>query len=74
LSFGFIVDAWTTGATVGVATAACSRFKNAPSSWMVLISGAGKTTVVCLVDPDLDQALQVAQLKGQRVGLQRPGV
>src|SRR5215211_282085 len=34
------------GACVGLVPAACSRARNAPSSWMVLISGAGNTTVV----------------------------
>jgi len=34
---------------------------------MVLINGAGNTTVVVLVDTDLDKGLQVAQLQRQRV-------
>jgi len=44
-----------------------SRARNAPSSWIVLISGAGKITVE-FFDRDLDQRLQVAKLQGQRVG------
>jgi hypothetical protein len=40
------------GACVGVVVpAACSRARNALSSWMVLISGAGNTTVVFLSTP-----------------------
>src|SRR6266545_5556196 len=39
------------GARAGVVTAAASLARNPPSSWMVLISGAGKTTVVFLSTP-----------------------
>jgi hypothetical protein len=34
-----------------VVAAACSRVRNVASSWMVLISGAGNTTVVFLSTP-----------------------
>ncbi|WP_199752992.1 hypothetical protein [Actinoplanes sp. ATCC 53533] len=52
------------GVTAGVAArgaaAAASWARKAPSSPMVLVSGAGKTTVVFFVNADLDQGLQVA--------------
>jgi hypothetical protein len=46
-----VAGSWTAGevavgAGVGVVPAAASLARNAPSSWMVLISGAGNTTVV----------------------------
>jgi hypothetical protein len=48
-------------------TGAVSRLKKALSSWIVLISGAGKTTVEFL-STELDQGLEVAQLQRERVG------
>jgi hypothetical protein len=39
------------GAAGGTMTAAASLSRNAPSSWMVVMSGAGKTTVVFLSTP-----------------------
>ena len=48
--------------------AAASLARNAPSSWMVLMSGAGKTTVVFLSTPISTRLCKVAELQREGVG------